>query len=285
MTAAKLRAMPTIRQATALSLLVAICAGCGDRAGGTAPGATDRAPETAAVPATAAAAAGTAAPPAPPKPPAPPVDDRFAAEESGWRVAFALSLPELPESSARRVRRACEAWLFQGLVTPRSTFAASAAEAHRLLISDTPHTGAGEAWFAERSVVATHLAAGWLALARNDSSFAGGAHGNAKTEGLVVDLADVRALTLDEVVPPEHQPALRALLAQEFRRERQLPADGPLTSEIAADADLPIPLPILDATGARFVWNPYEIAPYSEGAFTVRLPADALRGLLARNPW
>lgn len=267
--------MSTTSQAAAICIIAAALAGCGDRPAAAAPAPSADGPS----------APAAAAPAPPPAPPAPPVDEHYEADASGWRVSFRLALPELPEPSARRVRRACEAWLFQGLVAPRATFAETAAEAHRLLVADTPHPGAGDPWFAERAVVAAHLGAGWLALGRSDSSFAGGAHGNAKTEGLVVDVAEVRALTLDEVVPPERQPALRALLAREFRRARQLPADGPLTSEIAADADLPIPLPLIEAGGARFVWNPYEIAPFGEGAFEVRLAAEALRPLLARDPW
>lgn len=214
-----------------------------------------------------------------------PVDDRFAAEEAGWRVSFHLSLPALPEASARRVRRACEAWLFQGLIAPRASFAESAQEAHKLLIADNPHVGAADAWYAERAVLATHLGGGWLALSRSDGSFAGGAHPNSKLEGLIVQVDEVRALTLDEVVPAAQQPILRRQLALALRQARKLPAEGPLTSEVATDDDLPIPLPVIQADGARFVWNPYEIAPYSDGAFEVVLSAAQLRPLLAANPW
>ncbi len=259
-------------------------AGCGDRAPGTAPAVSGPAAEPSAAGAPQASAPAASAKPVAPSPPAKPVDDRFAADESGWRVSFQLTLPSLPENSAHRVRRACEAWLFQGLIVPRGSFAESAIEAHKLLITDNPHAGA-EPWYAERSVVATHLGGGWLALSRSDSSFAGGEHPNSRLEGLVVQIDEVRALTLDEVVPPEQQPALRRLLALGLRQARKLPADGPLTSVIATDEDLPIPLPVIQADGARFVWNPFEIAPFSEGAFEVVLSAAQLRSLLAANPW
>jgi hypothetical protein len=263
-------------------------AGCGDRAAGVASAPAQKIPagtaSAVAAPRASAPPAPAPAAPAPVAPPSAPVDDRFAADESGWRVAFQLTLPALPEASAHRVHRACEAWLFQGLIVPRGTFAESAQEAHKLLITDNPHAG-NDPWYAERAVVATHLGGGWLALSRSDSSFAGGEHPNSRLEGLVVQVDEVRALTLDEVVQPDQQPALRRLLALALRQARNLPADGPLTSVITTDDELPIPLPIIQTDGARFVWNPFEIAPFSEGAFEVVLSAAQLRPLLIANPW
>ena len=68
-------------------------------------------------------------------------------------------------------------------------------------------------------------------------------------------------------------------------RVRGLPPDGPLTSAIASDAELPIPMPVLTADGVVFTWNAYEIGPFSDGAYRAALPAEAVRGLLARDPW
>jgi hypothetical protein len=215
----------------------------------------------------------------------PPVDEHITADDAGWRVDFRLKLPALPATPSRRARRACEAWLFQGLVVPRGAFEESVKAAHQLLITDTPHVGAADTWYAERAVVATRLGGGWLALSRSDNSFAGGAHPNSRIEGLVVQVDEVRALTLDEVVPLDRQEALRRVLAGELRRIRGLPADGPLTSAIGSDAELPIPMPLIVDDGARFVWNAYEIAPYSDGAFEVRLPVSQMRAFLACDPW
>lgn len=267
--------------APACILAVIACAGCGGR-----PQASAAPPAPSPVAAAEAATAPVAAPSAPAAPPvmAPAVDERFALDEAGWRVSFHLALPALPEPAARKVRRACEAWLFQGLVAPRGDFAESAREAHRLLVSDTPHAGT-DPWYAERAVLATRLGGGWLALSRSDGSFAGGERANAKLEGLVVEVDGVRALELDEIVPAERQPDLRRLLAQELRRQRQLPASGPITSVVASDDELPIPLPIIGDAGARFVWNAYEIAPAADGAFAVELPAAQLKPLFARDPW
>jgi hypothetical protein len=270
---------------TSACLLILALASCGDR------------PVTVsqAAPATAATASVPVGAPAPVQTPpesaaapeavAEAVADSYSRNADGWRVSFVLNLPALPAAKARTLRRACEAWLFQGLVSPRGDFAASAAEAHRLLVQDTPRGAEGEPWYSERAVHARLVGAGWLSLERDWKEFAGGAHANQRSEGLLVEIAAGRALTIDEVVPADRVDALRALLARELRRVRGLPPDGPLTSAIASDAELPIPMPVLTTDGAVFTWNAYEIGPFSDGAYRATLPAAAVRGLLARDPW
>jgi len=215
-----------------------------------------------------------------------PIDEHFAATRDGWRADFTLRLPALPQAASKGMRRACTAWLFQGLAAPRGTMAETGEAALTALVADGARpTTSTEPWYCERSVVATHFGRGWLALRRSDVSFAGGAHPNSRVESMIVELDGVRALDLDEVVPPERQGELRQLLARELRRIRGLSSDGPLTSEVATDADLPIPLPLLTDEGARFVWNPYEIGPYSDGALEIALPAVQMRPFLANDPW
>ncbi len=218
-------------------------------------------------------------------PPAAPIDERFATTRDGWRVDYHLVLPALPAEDAKRLRRACTAWLFQGLAEPRPSVEASGEAALATLIADGGTPTGDEPWYSERAVVTTHQGGGWLALSRSERSYAGGAHANGRIESLIVERDGNRALTLDEVVASEHQAALRQLLATALRRSRGLPDDGPLTSEIASDAELPIPVPLIAADGARFVWNPYEIGPYSDGAYEVVIPAGQLRPLLTGDPW
>jgi hypothetical protein len=214
-----------------------------------------------------------------------PVDERFATTRDGWRVDYRLRLPALPAEKARRLHRACTAWLFQGLAEPRPTLNQSGEAALATLIADGGTPVGGEPWYSERAVVATLQGGGWLALRRSERSFAGGGSHAARVEGLIIDLDRALALTIDEVVPPERQEALRLHLARELRRVRGLPTDGPLTSVIASDAELPIPVPLLSADGARFVWNPNEIGPLSDGAYEATLAIGQVRGALAIDPW
>jgi len=213
------------------------------------------------------------------------IDERFATTRDGWRVDYHLRLPALPADTSKRLRRACTAWLFQGLAETRPTMAESGEAALATLIADGGKPAGGEPWYSERAVVAMQQGGGWLALRRSERSFAGGATAAARIESLILELDGVRALTLDEVVPPERQEALRLQLARELRRIRGLPADGPLTSVVASDGELPIPVPLLSAEGARFVWNPYEIGPLSDGVYEATMTAEQVRPSLAVDPW
>ena len=207
-------------------------------------------------------------------------DERFATTRDGWRVDYRLRLPAVTPAQAKRLRRACIAWLFQGQAAPRPTVAASGEAALATFIADGG-AGSGSERFSERSVEATHRGGGWLALCRRERSSSGGN----RSEALIVELDDVRALTLDEIVPPARQAGLRLLLAAELRRSRNLPASGPLTTDVASDTDLPIPVPLLSADDARFVWNPGELSPVSDGAYEAMLTSAQLRGVFAVELW
>lgn len=269
------RTLPGMRRLLCLPVLLLVACGQESSPGPRpeAPVASDQPPATS-VPMPVASAA-----------PAEAIDERFATTRDGWRVDYRLRLPALPPDTSRRLARACSAWLFQGLAEARPTLAESGEAALATLIADGGRPSGGEPWYSERAVVATLQGGGWLALRRSERSFAGGANLTTRLEGLILELDGLRALTLDEIVPAERQPALRLLLAGELRRVRGLPADGPLTTVVASDAELPIPIPLLTAEGARFVWNPYEIGPLSDGAFEAQLDAGQMRHVLAVDPW
>ncbi len=263
-----------------LCLPVLLLAACGPEARVEPPAASDQRPA-----ASDQRPAASGQQPAAGQTPAEPIDERFATTRDGWRVDYHLRLPALPADTTKRLRRACTAWLFQGLAEARPTLAESGEAALGTLIADGGKPEGSEPWYSERAVVTTLQGGGWLALRRSERSFAGGATTTARVESLILELDGVRALTLDEVVPPERQEALRLQLARELRRVRGLPADGPLSSVVASDAELPIPVPLLSAEGARFVWNPYEIGPLSDGAYEAVLATEQVRAALAVDPW
>jgi hypothetical protein len=272
------RTLPAMRRLLCLPVL--LLAACGPEARVDPPAASDQRPA-----ASSQSPAASDQRPAASQAPAEPIDERFATTRDGWRVDYHLRLPALPADTTKGLRRACTAWLFQGLAAPRPTLAESGEAALATLIADGGTPVGGEPWYSERAVVATLQGGGWLALRRSERSFAGGGSHAARVEGLIIDLDRALALTIDEVVPPERQEALRLHLARELRRVRGLPTDGPLTSVIASDAELPIPVPLLSADGARFVWNPNEIGPLSDGAYEATLAIGQVRGALAIDPW
>lgn len=284
---------------TALIAALVLSAGCAaPRPASAAPApAAPAPPPAAALPAVPAPAAAQPSAPTPAAAPArapaaasagvlsPPVAAQSVHAADGWAVAFSLDLPALPAAIAAPVRRLCEGWLFQGLVAPEGDFDGAARAALALLVRDSPApAGAAGAFYCRRAIRARHHDLGWLSLERTWEEAAGGA-ASLRTEGIIVDLDGIRPLPLDEIVDAERQGALRRLLATALRRQLGLPDAAPITSAVADDTALPVPVPVLTGSGAVFVWNAFEIAEGDRGAFRVELPADALRGLLVRDPW
>jgi hypothetical protein len=212
-----------------------------------------------------------------------PVDERFVRERAGWRTSFRLALPALDEPAAHRIRRAAQHWLFQDFeVLPGGVAASGAAALDKLVIEQAVPAGGARAL--ERAVIGVRIGP-WLSLVRtlNEPGRDGGA--SVREDALIVEAANGSALTVDEVVPPVRQAALRSALAAALRSARKLAVGAPLSSGLASDQELPIPLPSLTASGARFVWNPSDLATAAEGAFAVELPRDAVRSLLVLDPW
>lgn len=275
------------RRHLALASCLLALAGCGDApraATGTPPPQhLEGMPAEGASP----AAAAEAAPEPVQTEPSPPLDERYAQEHDQWRLSMALELPGLPGTSARKIRHACVVWLFQGFAPPAAEgFDAAAKAAHDRLAQESPVPAdtASKPWYDERSVTGTTIGP-WLSLSRNMNSFGGGAHPNTRVDGLIVEVATARALMLDEIVPAERQAGLRTALATAIRTAKGIAGDAPLTNDIQHDADLPIPVPLLDKDGARFVWNRFDIGAYADGEFTATLPAAQAAGFFALDPW
>lgn len=221
-----------------------------------------------------------AAPAKPAPPGAAAVDDRFAREQDGWRATFRLSLPALSEPAGRRCHRAALSWLFQDFeVLPGGVAASGAAALTRLVAEHPSRDGVSAAGTLDRAVVGVRVGA-LLSLTRTLSERTGNGGPVVREEALIIDAFSGKALDLDAVVPPARQAALRETLVAALRRSR-----APAAGERELPIPLPIPLPTLDDDGARFVWNPSELADAGEGAFVVELPRDSVRGLFAIDPW
>lgn len=190
-------------------------------------------------------------------------------------MAFTLRLPALAEPMAHRIRRAAMSWLFQDYaVLPGGVTASGMAALDKLVIEHPRASGVTTAMSVERAVVC-HRFGSWLSLTRTLSEPTGNGGLLVMEDALIVVVDTGSALTIDEVVPPARQSALRSALVAAMRGARK----------IAMDPNLPIPLPTLTANGARFVWNPSDLAEAADGAFVAELPCDAVRGLLAVDPW
>jgi len=115
----------------------------------------------------------------------------------------------------------------------------------------------------------------------NLTDFTGGAHSNSTTRAMVFDVRDGSTLTLDDIFLPDFNDILTDIL------NRHLPESlsGEDISELFEDVVSPTGNYILTSDSITFIYNPYEIGPYSLGTPSVSIPIKELKkaGILARK--
>jgi hypothetical protein len=111
-------------------------------------------------------------------------------------------------------------------------------------------------------------------------NFSGGAHGNYGLTPASYDLRTGRRLRYDDIFRPTAAQKLPALLGQAVRPEVGLQPSEPLDKQLFVNK-MPVTHQVyLTATGAVFVYQPYEIASYAQGEIHVFVPLSSLRPLL-----
>lgn len=107
--------------------------------------------------------------------------------------------------------------------------------------------------------------------------FAGGAHGLETTTFMTFDLANGTQITQSDVFVAGFETAVKQLLVkklQEYFLARGSDVNNLWTDQITANDNF-----LITENGFKYWFNPYEIAPYSEGASCVTLSFEEL------NPW
>lgn len=122
----------------------------------------------------------------------------------------------------------------------------------------------------------------YLSVEMNASGFTGGAHGYYGTALTTYDLNTGKSLLLSAVISdPE---ALRTMLGEAFVAEKQEMVPGVTLAELLLEPDQPLALPVnfcILPEGIRFMYNPYEVAPYAVGQTDIMLSWEQL-GQLAK---
>lgn len=121
-----------------------------------------------------------------------------------------------------------------------------------------------------------------LSVRLHTMAYTGGAHPNNWPDTWVFDLADGRALTLDDLFPapggalrilaPYVRAELRAALDQMALDDMLLPGTEPMPDNYARF--------VLTDQGLTFLFAPYQVAPYAAGEQRVTIPMDRLAPLL-----
>lgn len=115
----------------------------------------------------------------------------------------------------------------------------------------------------------------------NITDFTGGAHNNSVTHAFVFDTRDGSRLTLDDLFVPDFDAALTEIIA------RHIPES--LSEEDVEALFDPAVQPtgnyILTSDSITFIYNPYEIGPWSIGTPSISVPIKECRkaGILAKK--
>lgn len=124
----------------------------------------------------------------------------------------------------------------------------------------------------------------WMAISREKEYYTGGAHGISEKTFYTVDLAERKSLSPRDLFTAPESPELRSLILEALRERAGLGKNAPLSSGVyfkdepeTGGAFFP------DPRGLGFHWNPYEIAPYSEGHIEVIIPWEKTEGLLGET--
>jgi hypothetical protein len=120
-----------------------------------------------------------------------------------------------------------------------------------------------------------------LVLGREQYVYTGGAHGAQAKMYYVIDLESLHVMTLADFFRDPQGPELEARVMAALRRYGGLTEEQPLSTGIFfEDQAGPSPNFYITEEGLGFRWDPYEIAPYSEGGIEVLLSWKTIRPLL-----
>jgi hypothetical protein len=144
----------------------------------------------------------------------------------------------------------------------------------------------GQAWFKEVRISVLAQQKNYLGLKYFFTDYTGGAHPNTAIIYKNYDPQTQEEITLDALVSPANHEKLVAVAEQIFRKNEKLTATQSLADkyffekgEFALNNNFTI-----TSQGLKFLYNSYEIKPYSEGITELLIPFTAIKYLLKTNP-
>ena len=136
-------------------------------------------------------------------------------------------------------------------------------------------------WYVKMLVDITYESKEVLSFRIEAQSFTGGAHPNYSTNFYVIDKSSNQALTTDDIISDTSQ--FKRLLEKEFRKLKGMTGEQSFADRgfYMNDGDFLLNNNIgISEDKVMVHFNPYEIAPYSEGATTVEIAKADLNELL-----
>jgi hypothetical protein len=193
------------------------------------------------------------------------------------KTAHAEASLKLPAALAAHA--ALHRTLYEQEIGALKTFAADAARDRAQLTPDMPPYAMEVSW---RVAAETPRL---LSLVRDEYSFAGGAHPNTAATTLLYDKAAGREVE-PAALAPGVGPAQERVLCDALKRAKAERGGVDLDGESWScprwkDSQAALAAGRGGATGLTFLFSPYEVGPYAEGAYEVTLPAATFRSAVA----
>ncbi len=145
--------------------------------------------------------------------------------------------------------------------------------------------GTQQSWFLIIKINVLKQTSNYLSLKYIHSDYAGGAHGNTNISFLNYNTKTNTMLTLDSLIEKGKMEALIQVAEGIFRKNEKLTPTETLTDNYFFDKGkfaLAQNFHVTDA-GLVFLYNPYEIKPYSEGYTELIVPFSALKKIAKPN--
>lgn len=127
---------------------------------------------------------------------------------------------------------------------------------------------------------------GYLSVQMDGYSFIGGAHGYYYTVLNTFSLNTSESVHLTSII--SDTTALRTMLEKAFAETHQKEIPDVKLDDLLLDPEAPLALPsnyCIVPEGVRFVYNPYEVAPYAVGQTDITLKWEQLGPIADRNKW
>lgn len=115
-------------------------------------------------------------------------------------------------------------------------------------------------------------------------AYSGGAHGMTNIAYDIINLNNGSLLAYSDIFKENTTDSLTAILTQKLRKDYKIPNDVPLkkagffVDEISPNHNI-----YINGNGIGFLYNSYEIAPYSNGQTNIFLEFDTIVGLLKKD--
>lgn len=142
-------------------------------------------------------------------------------------------------------------------------------------------SGVAHSWYNAQNIVVQQNTPSYVALVSDAQSYTGGAHGNYHTRFIHYDTYQKKEILLTDWVSPERMNELTAIAERIFRTSEGLTPDQALDDYFFEGGRFSLPDNFYIAGGQlHFLYNIYEIKPYSEGQSTLSVPLDEVAHLM-----